>query len=166
MASQGCIPDQHLTIWHWEEESMVAQKAAPAADHFQLAFSPHQHGKITSCGKLSTVWKFYQFLCYHLLMLPLCERLIHIHSVVKWKNSQQKNISSNQLFSIFFSKTFVSRNFCQKRVGAQCGNFANFLSYIFDKNFVKAPFLLKKLLKSWFHEIFFQWETISRFSKL
>ena len=111
--------------------------------------------------------KILSILCYHLLMLPqICERLIHIHSVVKWKNSHQKNISSNQLFSIFFSKTFVSRNFCQKRVGAQCGNFANFLSYIFDKNFVKAPFLLKKLLKSWFHEIFFQWEKIQHFSTL
>ena len=103
---------------------MVAQKAAPAADHFQLAFSPHQHGKITSCGKLSTVWKFYQFLCYHLLMLPLCERLIHIHSVVKWKNSQQKNISSNQLFSNFFSKN---------------GAFTKFLSKMYERKFPKFP---------------------------
>ena len=29
------------------------------------------------------------------------------------------------------------------------------VTYIFDKNFVKAVVLLKKLLKSWFHEIFF-----------
>ena len=38
---------------------------------------------------------------------------------------------------------------------AQCGNYGNSLSHIFDKNFVKTAFLPKKLLKSWFHEIFF-----------
>ena len=36
----------------------------------------------------------------------------------------------------------------------------------FDKNFVNAFFMLKKLLKSWFHEIFFRWERISCFSTL
>ena len=40
------------------------------------------------------------------------------------------------------------------------------LSLIFDKNFVKATILLKKLLNSWFHEIFFRWERISCFSTL
>ena len=126
---------------------MVAQKAAPAADHFQLAFSPHQHGKITSCGKLSTVWKFYQFLCYHLLMLPLCERLIHIHSVVKWKNSQQKNISSNQLFSIFFSKTFVSRNFCQKKSGSTVWKFRKFSLIHFWQKFRESTVFTKEFTK-------------------
>ena len=37
----------------------------------------------------------------------------------------------------------------------QCGNYRNLLSHFFDKNFVKLTILLKKLLKSWFHEIFF-----------
>ena len=36
-----------------------------------------------------------------------------------------------------------------------CGNYGNSLSRIFGKNFVKVTVLLKKLLKSWFHEIFF-----------
>ena len=36
----------------------------------------------------------------------------------------------------------------------------------FWQNVVKVTFLLKKSLKSWFHEIFFQWERISRFSSL
>ena len=34
---------------------MVAHKAAPASDHYQLAFSPYQHTKITSCGKAITL---------------------------------------------------------------------------------------------------------------
>ena len=40
------------------------------------------------------------------------------------------------------------------------------LPHFLDKNFVKATFLLHKLLKSWFHETFFRWEWISRFSTL
>ena len=36
----------------------------------------------------------------------------------------------------------------------------------FAKNFVKVTVLLNKLLKSWFDEIFFWWERISRFSTL
>ena len=34
---------------------------------------------------------------------------------------------------------------------AKCGIYGNLLSQFSDKNFVKATFLLKKLLKSWFH---------------
>ena len=49
---------------------------------------------------------------------------------------------------------------------AQCGNSGNSLSHFFDKNFVKPTVLLNKLLKSWFHEIFFQWERISEISTL
>ena len=70
-----------------------------------------------------------------------------------------KNISWNQLFS----KTLLSRNFCQKCVWVNFRNFhivnpwrsmemnAILSQHIFDKIFVKAPMLLK----SWFHEIFF-----------
>ena len=43
--------------------------------------------------------------------------------------------------------------------GTQCGN-KNYLSHFFVKNFVKATVLQNKLLKSWFHEIFFWWERI------
>ena len=69
-------------------------------------------------------------------------------------------------------------------LGTQCGNCVNLLlspicrknsvkskhllrnhgillSLIFGKNFVKATFLLKKSLNSWFDEIFFRWEKIS-----
>ena len=36
-----------------------------------------------------------------------------------------------------------------------CGNYRKLLSHFFDKKIVKATFLRKKLLKSWFHEISF-----------
>ena len=48
--------------------------------------------------------------------------------------------------------------FCTQSVeiyDTQCGNYRNLLSHFFGKNFVKPTFLLKKLLKSWFDEIFF-----------
>ena len=48
----------------------------------------------------------------------------------------------------------------------QYGNYGNSLSRIFGKYFVKVMDLLNKLLKSWFDEIFFRWEWISRFSTL
>ena len=35
-----------------------------------------------------------------------------------------------------------------------CGNYGNLLSQFFDKNFVKVTFFMKKILKSWFDEIF------------
>ena len=49
---------------------------------------------------------------------------------------------------------------------SQCGNYGNSLSRIFGKNFVKVTVLLNKVLKSWFDEIFYKWERISRFSTL
>ena len=105
----------------------------------------------------------------------------------------EKN-SSNQLFSDFFSKTIAFTKFFQKKcerialwkswkftltpfwqkiresnvfTAPQCRNSGNSLSHLFDKKFVKITFLLKKkLLKRRFHEIFFQWERMSRFSTL
>ena len=47
-----------------------------------------------------------------------------------------------------------------------CENCRNSLSHFFRKNFVKSMVLLKKSLNSWFDEIFYQWERISRFSTL
>ena len=44
----------------------------------------------------------------------------------------------------------------QEVVYTRCGNYGNILSHYFDKNFVKATFLLKQLLKSWFHKTFFR----------
>ena len=70
----------------------------------------------------------------------------------------------------YFHKIFVKKrmrvnisNFHNVR-WAECGNFGNSLSLFFDKNFEKAMVLLNKLLKSWFQEIFFQWENFSFFS--
>ena len=42
----------------------------------------------------------------------------------------------------------------------QCVEITGILWRIFGKNFVKLTVLLNKLLKSWFHEIFFRWERI------
>ena len=41
-------------------------------------------------------------------------------------------------------KTLLARNFCHNM--SECGNYRNFLSCIFRKNFVKVTVLLKKLL--------------------
>ena len=43
----------------------------------------------------------------------------------------------------------------------QCGNYRNLITHFSDKNFVNAMFSLKKgkkVQKSWFYEMFFQWE--------
>ena len=48
----------------------------------------------------------------------------------------------------------------------QCGNYGILVSHFFGKNFVKATVLLNKSLKSWFDEIFFQWDQIFHFSTL
>ena len=57
---------------------------------------------------------------------------------------------------------FDGKNLC----GTQRGNYGNSLSRIFGKNSVKTTVLLNKLQKSWFDEIFFHLERISRFSTL
>ena len=55
-------------------------------------------------------------------------------------------------------KNFTMNCLTKKLDGAQCGNYGNLLSRIFGKIFVKVTGLLKKLLNSWFDEIFFWWE--------
>ena len=65
-----------------------------------------------------------------------------------------KNLSCNST---------VWQNFRVTVYKTQCRNYVNSLSSIFGKNFVKVAVLLNKLLKSWFDEIFFWWERISRF---
>ena len=81
-----------------------------------------------------------------------------------WKIFREINCLVSSL--VILAKTLISRNFFQKSVRAQCGNCGNSLSHFSDKNFVKVTFLVKKLLKSWFHEIFFRWERISVISTL
>ena len=88
-----------------------------------------------------------------------------------------KFISWNQLHSKLFTEEVVFTKIFQKIVvqkfrknpqceTAQCGNYCDLVSHIFGKNFVKLTVLLKKLLKSWFDEIFFWWDQIFRFSTL
>ena len=100
----------------------------------------------------------------------------------KMKNLLSPIRKFRQINSLVFSvvKTLLSRNFCQRSVTVnfpqcgnyrillppffrsvqftQCGNYGNLLSHFFDKNFVKVTFLLKKILKSWFDEIFYGWQ--------
>ena len=68
------------------------------------------------------------------------------------------------------SKNVTLTKFLQKIVGKNFQISAlwdgNSLSRIFGKNFVRVTVLLNKLIKSWFDEIFFRWERISRFSTL
>ena len=66
-----------------------------------------------------------------------------------YKNSVNSTHHMFELVSRIFS-THIRIALC-----AQCGNYGNLLSRFFDKNFVKVTFLLKKILKSWFDEIFF-----------
>ena len=64
---------------------------------------------------------------------------------IVWKNEKltlTKKISSNQLFSTFFSKTITfTKFFCQKCVRVNFRNFHTKISHLFDRNFVKATFL-------------------------
>ena len=90
-------------------------------------------------------------------------------SYKKCKNSWKSNFrASNCAKMVVFgpqkSPTSISRKMWV--IETHCGNYRNSLSRLFNKNFVKATILLKKILKSWFHGIFFQWERISRFSTL
>ena len=80
-----------------------------------------------------------------------------------WKNEKFTLTAKiiRQIISLVISlvKTLLSRNFCQKCVRVNFSVFHTLRVWkieVFDKNFVKATFLLKKLLKSSFHEIFFQ----------
>ena len=66
--------------------------------------------------------------------------------------SHWKNISSNHLFSNFFSKTITFTNFCQKCVRVNSRNFHTVYCGHFDKKIVKATFLFN----SRFHELFVQ----------
>jgi len=103
--------------------------------------------------------------------------IAHLHTVWKLRNFTATVIS--QIFRQInvLLKNFTLNWFDEKKLRgseflvfphcvAQCGNCRNSLSHFFHKNFVKAMVLLKKLLKSWYDEIFFQWERISRFSTL
>ena len=105
-----------------------------------------------------------------------------VHSLEKWITYivSSKNVTSKYLtFYIVISlvRTLLSRNFSHphsihtilcwfhEKLLCDVTESGNLFSPFFSgKNFVKATDLLKKLLKSWFHEIFFQWEIISHFS--
>ena len=96
------------------------------------------------------------------------------HTALLWKTEiftldHRKKISSNQLFSNFFSKTVTFTKFLPKKYVSRFFCHSDFTwnhLQLFSKTFVKVTVLLKKLLNSWFDEIFFWLERMSRFSTL
>ena len=81
---------------------------------------------------------------------------------------RKKNLDLFTLYKYLISRNFLE--FCLEveiaHCGTQFGNYGNSLLHIFGKNFVKVMVLLNKLLNSWFDEICFWWEGISRFSTM
>ena len=77
-------------------------------------------------------------------------------------NCQKGSYSFYVCMTFYFSReicNFVfTENFVQSVSITQCGNYEILLSRFFDKNFVKVTFLLKKVLNSWFDEIFYEWQ--------
>ena len=69
------------------------------------------------------------------------------------KTTWKRNLEIQWMF-----ESFKSTREIMSECSAQCGNYGNLLSHFFDKNFVKVTFLLKKILKSWFDEIFYGWQ--------
>ena len=89
--------------------------------------------------------------------------LIFFPEYTVWKSVIKRDYDFYGKINIFFreinystkgvTKELISRNFqINERdmyiCGLNCGNYGNLPSHVFDKNFVKATFLLKKLLKS------------------
>ena len=83
------------------------------------------------------------------------------HSAIKLRiHSQQRNISSNQLFSYFFSKNVAFTKFLPKKLSVcTCGSksltvwkLRNFTATIFSQKFRKSNFLLKNSTLNWFDE--------------
>ena len=68
-----------------------------------------------------------------------------------------RNVISRNFILFFLKKTSVKSIHVIDTVHSTCicGNNENSHSRFFGKNFVKATVLLKKLLRSWFHGIFF-----------
>ena len=101
---------------------------------------------------------------------------IPIIFVIRFYNGENIEFCSQQCCNLwllppfqFFSWNQIIVKTCVKKVNfteiteIMYKIFAKILSHIFDKNFVKSTFLLKKLLKSWFHEIFLVRENFSFF---
>ena len=59
-----------------------------------------------------------------------------------------------KIFTKFLQKKKQRKKMNNQICCTQCGDYGNFLSHFFGKTFVKATFLLKKLLNRWFDEFF------------
>ena len=105
-------------------------------DFYVKALWKNRNSLSPVCGKvLYKVWKSRRFTITHL-----------------WQKLRESNV-----FTTENTEEMIWRNFCISWLWilySQCGNYGNLLSHFFDKNFVKATFLLKKILKSWLDDFF------------
>ena len=127
-----------------------------------------------------TVWKSEQkkFRQINHLVISLDSKIknSYFHEIFAKKVWVKLSLISTMWFGIMeilLNKNFVKpavkliwRNILPLRlqdIFTQCGNCGNLLSRFFNKNFVKATSLLKKLQKRCFHEKKVRWERITRF---
>ena len=94
-------------------------------------------------------------------------RKFHTAQCGKTRNCLTEKIfrEINSLITNLFSKSFDFTKFLSKMCEREFAHCANKHMH-YCKNFVKATVLLNKSVKSWFDEIFFQWDQIFHFSTL
>ena len=106
------------------------------------------------CRKISIVWirniqVFYSKYWFAIWILQL------LKSVLTFYSSKDLRLFSRKIQILRFNVDathLISRNFLFQQPNSR--------NFLFDKNFVKATFSLKKLLNSRFHEIFLLWENL------
>ena len=117
-------------------------------------------------------WDWVKFCTYIMEKI----RLIRFTKVLRQSKSSfcgNSNVfNSHMVFSKIYVKStagwpvkrkLISRNFPIKLCTVYSTNYRNYPSHFFRKKFVKAMVLLKKLLNSWFDEIFSVWQNFSFF---
>ena len=109
-----------------------------------------------------TFHKFIYFQELHLLLLTKMKSTLLTSTNGVWKEFEWFQIQSTKVWNVCILKSIwesrvwliqwmklVLKN-CWKIIEEcpQCGNYGNLLLHLFDENFVKVTFLVKKLLKS------------------
>ena len=98
----------------------------------------------------------FQYFCWRCSWL-IEYLILNIEKKILFYKCPMIQLISNSIFPRypFLKKCCKDNEWLVWRTYSQCGNYENLLSPFFDKNFVKGTPSLEKLLKSWFHEIFF-----------
>ena len=109
----------------------------------------------------------FQYFCWRCSWL-IEYLILNIEKKILFYKCPMIQLISNSIFPRypFLKKCCKDNEWLVWRTYSQCGNYGNLLSHFLYKNFVKWMFSLKKLRKSWFHEICFQWEWIFSHSVL